>query len=71
MYGFELELRENPESGVTWWEDGDDSGDPLDSEERSDDEEWIDTMSTSVRRFGQNSRSSSKSNDLPASKRCR
>lgn len=70
MYGFELELRENCESGVTWWDCGLDSGEPLDSDDRSDEEE-METISVSVRRFGQNSISSSRSKDRPASKRDR
>lgn len=69
MYGLALELREKVDSGTTWWDWGLDSGDPLDSEERSDEEEWIETMSLSVSRFGQNSKSSSRSKDRPASKR--
>lgn len=71
IYGCEFELRENPESGATWWDCGLDSGDPLDSDDRSDDDEWIETMSLSVRRLGQNSKSSSRSKERPASKRCR
>lgn len=70
MYGFELELRENV-SGATWWDCGECSGEPLDSDDRSDDEEWMETMSVSVRRVGQNSRSSSRSKERPASYRCR
>jgi hypothetical protein len=62
-------LREKPVSGATWWDWGLDEGEPLDSDERSDDEEWMEIMSVSVRRFGQNSKSSSRSNERPASKR--
>lgn len=63
---------------------GDESGEPLDKEERSEDPEATDCRfsksvrdgvedksspptSSNVRRFGQNSRSSSRSNDRPAS----
>jgi len=69
MYGTELELRVKFESGATWWDWGLDSGDPLDNEDRSDEEEWMETISLSVRRLGQNSKSSSRSKDRPASKR--
>jgi hypothetical protein len=63
-----LELREKA-SGATWRDCGELSGEPLDSEERSDEAEWMETMSFSERRLGQNSRSSSRSNERPASKR--
>lgn len=71
IYGLELELREKPESGDTCWDWGEASGEPLDSEERSDADEWMEIMSTSVSRLGQNSRSSSRSKERPASKRSR
>jgi len=70
MYGLELELRENV-SGATWWDCGECSGLPLDSDDRSDDVEWIEFISESVRSAGQNSKSSSKSKERPASKRWR
>lgn len=55
----------------TWRDCGLDSGEPLDSEERSEPDELMDMWSSSVRRFGQNSMSSSRSKDRWASKRTR
>lgn len=71
--GWEFELREKLAEGdrLTWVDWGELEGDPLDSEERSEEEELIDTISLSVRRLGQNSASSSKSNDLAKSNRWR
>jgi hypothetical protein len=66
----DAELRENDAVTCCACCVGDDSGDPLDSDERSD-AECIDCMSLSVSKAGQNSMSSSRSNDLPASNFCR
>lgn len=60
----ELELKEK--LGAACWLLGDDSGDPVD-DERSDDEECIETKSLSVSKFGQNCKSSSRSKDLALS----
>jgi len=71
-YGWEVEEREKVELETSTWRDwGLDSGDPLANEERSDEAELMDIWSSSVRRFGQNSRSSSRSKDRCASKRVR
>ena len=78
-------------SGCIWCWSGDDSGDPLDRDDRSEPEETdcfcMESVSTdnalklwpeggkhtssNVRRLGQNSKSSSRSKERPASKRCR
>lgn len=46
---------------------GEDCGELLAFDDRSDEEELIDWISSSVSKSGQNSKSSSKSNDRPAS----
>lgn len=47
--------------------DGECSGEPLDTDDRSEDALWIETRSVSVNKPGQNSMSSSRSKDRPAS----
>jgi len=69
VYGLGAEDSTKEGVGCSWCCRGDCSGDPLESEERSEPEEWIDCKSSSVSRWkGQNISSSSMSNDLAASK---
>lgn len=69
--GVELELSEKLDSGATVCDWGEAWGEPLDNDERSEDAEWTETMSPSVSRVGQNSRSSSRSKERCSSKRWR
>jgi hypothetical protein len=69
VYGFGAVDRTNEGVGCSWCCRGDCSGDPLDSEERSEPDEWMDCRSSSVSRWnGQNISSSSMSNERAASK---
>lgn len=54
MYGLELELSEKLASTLAVTDCGDDSGEPLESEERSDEAEWMEMRSSSDMRLGQN-----------------
>lgn len=65
--GADVELREKAGATVFGCCVGDDSGELLAREERSDDALWIETISLSVKSPGQNSKSSSRSKDRPAS----
>jgi len=72
VYGFGADDNTKLGVGCSWCWRGDDSGEPLDKDDRSDPEEWMDWRSSSVSRWkGQNISSSSKSNDLAASKSLR
>jgi len=69
MKAGEVELREKGGATVVGCCVGDDSGDKLARDDRSD--EAIDTLSLSVRRLGMKSKSSSSSNERVASNRRR
>jgi len=63
---YELPEADSEKDGVTWrcgWT-GETLGEPLEREDRSDEEEWMDCKSSSVSRSGQNSRSSTSSKPL-------